>query len=1345
MSEYIKRYGKILGSVIAVLAIFVLLGWGAVWGYNQITVANTIASTVPAAVSPLTVISVENAILSTVLAVSNDGDALDDEWEEAHDFSNGTGGANNTGDAWTYNTYTGNFLTKKQTFIVGTTSDSSKINNTGTAVVGLRLVSEVRYDYDEAGRVWRTRQIAILNDSGSGESLASDDDKITLTVYGTVNGDDGKVTKTVVKGYDPVTGNPCSTESAIQSGDLVTTNYYYDNGRMETVIDAKDYGTYYTYTVIGQRDLVYREVDDSVDTTPAGVITKDDFASEHPLFEKTLMVVSDTDYDDAGRVEKSINALSHYTTMDYDSRGRVTETIAWENDTTDVEMLQTRKEYDNLGRVLKDVVMADADSTSAPVVTVDKVTEYAYFSSTGDHPGLLNTVKTYNNNSATALTTTYDYDEMGRREKTTAPDDSETHIVYNAAGNVVRRWTKEENTSLSQKVYTVMDYLYNQYGQVKEQRHVPLDTSYFFHYMLEAGEYPLPGVAGYPTESTDGMTGYIATYFDYNGLGQLEMMTDAKGTETTYAYNWLGQKSQTVEDFGGLARTTDYGYDRLGRQNSIIGYADGSTEQETEYAYSKLGQIETITYPDTETIEYAYNPTGQVKERTDQLDIVTDYEYSAAGNLLIKTVVDFDFDLDSTLDDDIIETFTYDALGRMLTAVKKANLNGSTPIIDISTSTFGDYTSLGAAESINDQYFLDQTGEDSSYTHDQAGNLTQITYPDDTVVTRTVDKRGRIDEIKESTDTLVSYDYVGSRVGLRVYDETDDTDPAAYSVEYDDYGRGENHHTYQDETNIADFGYTYDLNNNIADISFDHRPSTPDNEFIYDDLNRLTNVEYLDDNTDIEIFTMDDLGNRINATLRGENQTTYAVDVGTNRYNESEGTFDIELEYDAAGNTTVDENGYQYIYDYENRLRFVKDSGNASVAYYEYDALGRRIFKRDIIASQTDALYYYYNADWQVLQEVLQEGFERSFGNRYVYGNYIDEVLIMDDATDYFYYAHNHLFSPVALLGATGAVVERYEYNAYGKVTVLTDSDDDDNWFDDPGDTIYAASQLGNPYLFTGRRLDTFADNGNYEIMYYRNRYYNTYTGRFLTNDPLGVVPNPSKPNNFAPMHQYKDGMNVYCYVKSKVVSLYDPYGLRAGGSGFDLPLRIQECKRWCTRTYRGWGRIGCKMKCQSHILGEGGLTLPRHLQFGFSGSIAYYVPFGGNKGAFIKITGSKTYGTCCDKDTKEKKKYEKWSTKVTTGVYTGTWGFRPRLTAPVVANIKDCPEKKSWDCDFVISISARVSLLHGKCDYVIGSGWSCSGGIRLNIEDIKSVRFSIGGGGICTKTKVYENPPVHR
>ena len=136
------------------------------------------------------------------------------------------------------------------------------------------------------------------------------------------------------------------------------------------------------------------------------------------------------------------------------------------------------------------------------------------------------------------------------------------------------------------------------------------------------------------------------------------------------------------------------------------------------------------------------------------------------------------------------------------------------------------------------------------------------------------------------------------------------------------------------------------------------------------------------------------------------------------------------------------------------------------------------------------------------------------------------------------WYAHDHLYSPVALVFATGAVQERYEYDAYGRCCVL-----------DPDFSIdaYGSSDYDNPYLFTGRRWDIL-NNGSLKIQYSRNRYYDYHTGRFLTNDPLGITPNPPKPNRFDITGQYKDGLSLYEYVNSNPVSLYDSFGLACSG-----------------------------------------------------------------------------------------------------------------------------------------------------------------------------------------------------
>jgi RHS repeat-associated protein len=252
---------------------------------------------------------------------------------------------------------------------------------------------------------------------------------------------------------------------------------------------------------------------------------------------------------------------------------------------------------------------------------------------------------------------------------------------------------------------------------------------------------------------------------------------------------------------------------------------------------------------------------------------------------------------------------------------------------------------------------------------------------------------------------------------------------------------------------------------------------------------------------------LDDLGNRANVNVRDGNDITYTVDDLTNRYTS---VADVNLTYDAAGNLTKDKDSYEYKYDYENRIVKITKDGN-DIAEFAYDALGRRIQKKDLI-DPNNTRRYYHNYKWQVLAEYDDND---TIKNIFVYGNYIDEVLYRPPLS---YYVHDHLYSPVALVSWIPTVIERYEYDAYGNPTI---------WNAD-FTTERDSSNYGNPYLFTGRRVDIL-DSGSLKIQYNRNRYYDYYSGRWLTHDPLDFV----------------DGMNRYEYVRSNPIIAGDPSGLK--------------------------------------------------------------------------------------------------------------------------------------------------------------------------------------------------------
>jgi RHS repeat-associated protein len=290
----------------------------------------------------------------------------------------------------------------------------------------------------------------------------------------------------------------------------------------------------------------------------------------------------------------------------------------------------------------------------------------------------------------------------------------------------------------------------------------------------------------------------------------------------------------------------------------------------------------------------------------------------------------------------------------------------------------------------------------------------------------------------------------------------------------------------------------------------------------------LTEADYLAGLLDEgEVFGMDDLGNRTTVNLRSGLDQVYMASTPnlTNRYT----TIDSQpLAYDEAGNLTQDHDGYHYVYDYENRVaRIYKMDGQTEVgvAQYVYDALGRRIGKWDAMAGK--ATYYFYNDKWQVLCE--HNG--TAFGNRYIYGNYIDEPLVMSDGSDDYYYAHDHLYSTVALVDNLGQTIERYEYDVYGTVHIM--------------DASYAArtaSTYNNPYTFTGRQLDML-DGGDLLRMHYRHRDYDAFMGRFLQHDPLGINPASAFAGDVTIPYQFLDGVNLYMYVAGNPIVYSDPLG----------------------------------------------------------------------------------------------------------------------------------------------------------------------------------------------------------
>jgi len=122
----------------------------------------------------------------------------------------------------------------------------------------------------------------------------------------------------------------------------------------------------------------------------------------------------------------------------------------------------------------------------------------------------------------------------------------------------------------------------------------------------------------------------------------------------------------------------------------------------------------------------------------------------------------------------------------------------------------------------------------------------------------------------------------------------------------------------------------------------------------------------------------------------------------------------------------------------------------------------------------------------------------------YTHGQGIDEPLIMERGGNSLFYHTDGLGSIVDLTDNLGAVVQSYVYDSFGNIVLQNGS-------------------LTNPFTYTGREFDS--ESGLY---YYRARYYDASIGRFLQEDPTGLV----------------GGINLYDYVFQNPINLVDPSGL---------------------------------------------------------------------------------------------------------------------------------------------------------------------------------------------------------
>jgi RHS repeat-associated protein len=169
---------------------------------------------------------------------------------------------------------------------------------------------------------------------------------------------------------------------------------------------------------------------------------------------------------------------------------------------------------------------------------------------------------------------------------------------------------------------------------------------------------------------------------------------------------------------------------------------------------------------------------------------------------------------------------------------------------------------------------------------------------------------------------------------------------------------------------------------------------------------------------------------------------------------------------------------------------------------FAYDGIGNRIRKIFIENSDTTVVKYTYDGTDLLFEQDDNDAVQI----RYLYGLGIDYILESVDSVGTKQHFADALGSVTRITDSTGTRFKLMVYDSYGNMTSDT------------------GSAQADYVSYTGREAER--DLG---IYYYRARYYDPLTGRFMARDPLGFS---------------AGDVNLYRYVGNNPVSLRDPLGL---------------------------------------------------------------------------------------------------------------------------------------------------------------------------------------------------------
>jgi RHS repeat-associated protein len=565
--------------------------------------------------------------------------------------------------------------------------------------------------------------------------------------------------------------------------------------------------------------------------------------------------------------------------------------------------------------------------------------------------------------------------------------------------------------------------------------------------------------------------GHTTTYEYDDVTGNLKKVIDAEGRETTFTYEPTGQ----VKTITNAAGAVTYTY-RHGEQVSVENSSGHAMSQFTDAA----GRVSVITDQAGARFTVGYDRMNHPVSTTDPLGQTASYTYDANGNRTSYT----DVRKNTT-------TWVYDNADTL-------------------------------------DYVVDPLDNRTDVDFD--GTTRRLTYksPEGDTSVATYDEDWRIKTLTQSSgsgvESLISYTYNPKDLLEKV---TDSISGLTKSYTYDDYDRMK---TVTGPTGTVEYGY--DKGDRLSTVTAAGVTTT----YGYDDSDVVTSITTGNETVS---FGLDEAGRERTATMPGGIVRTTGYDgsgaVKSLTYTKDSTLIgDLNYTYDTRGlqtrmtgslagvalpaATTADATfgkdnriltfgGREFQYDKDGELT------SDGLRNYTWNARGELTSLTQ--ASKTST--FGYNPGGERFKKSV-DGMERrsltSFSNPLVEqdasgqatarvtASGVDEYLTRTEGGKTQVYLTDALGSVIGLANADGTVATRYTYDPYGQ-------------------SARSGEATTNPYTFTGREDDGTG------LMYYRARYYDPETGRFISQDPIG----------------YSGGPNLYQYALSSPTAFTDPSG----------------------------------------------------------------------------------------------------------------------------------------------------------------------------------------------------------